>query len=136
MFISPLPHIPHTTPPLSFGKPGCRLADVLPSCPTPCPRGTRPWLCCEVPRCAGYLQDGRAGGAAAGVWDPEWCLQSSPCSPPGPSIYVLPRRLRDETLVGREGGGGEISEAQKVAGQGQQDAYLASGVSLVRLTTD
>lgn len=43
----------------------------------------------------------------------------------------------DETLVGGDRGGGEASTViQKVAGQGQQDAYLASGVGLVPLTAD
>lgn len=44
--------------------------------------------------------------------------------------------LHDETLVGGDRGGGEGSVAQKVAGQGQGDAYLAGGGGLVCLAAD
>lgn len=60
-----------------------------------------------------------------------------PAARPGPLFMWRRWWPHDETLVGGDRGGGEASSViQKVAGQGQQDAYLASGVGLVRLTAD
>lgn len=124
--------------PLSFGKPGCTLAEALPSCPTPGPHGSQPQPCCKALRGTGYLQGGRPGGMGTGAR----CRTLSgvsglrPAACPDPLFMCCQWRLHDETLVGGDRGGWEASVTQKVAGQGQQDAYLASGVGVVRLTAD
>lgn len=81
---------------------------------------------------------GQAGGMGAGLRCGTLSGVSGlrPTARPGPLFMCREWWLHDETVVGGDGGGGEGSVTQKVAGQGQQDAYLATGVGLVCLTAD